>query len=173
MSLPVDLLEESFDLVAPRGEELADAMYRRLFEFAPETIPLFAHTDLADRRRTMLATLVVLRKSLRKLDSLLPALAALGARHATYGVRPEHYNPAGQAVLDALAEIGGAGWRPEYTSAWTAAWCVIRDVMLGGAPVVGAKCDRAEKQEPPGMALEKNHALMAGFIKIEAAPYFI
>ncbi len=36
MSLPVDLLEESFDLVAPRGEELADAIYRRLFELAPE-----------------------------------------------------------------------------------------------------------------------------------------
>jgi hemoglobin-like flavoprotein len=138
MTLPVELLEKSFDLVAPKGEMLTDLIYRRLFEYAPEVRPLFAGSDMARQRRTMLATLGVLRGSLRKLDILAPALAAMGARHATYGVRPEYYEPVGQAVLDALAETGGEQWHPEYTAAWAAAFTLIRDVMLSGTEVATA-----------------------------------
>jgi hemoglobin-like flavoprotein len=133
MSLPVALLEESFDLVAPRGEELAERIYSRLFELAPEVQPLFANTDLADRQRTMLATLLVLRKSLRNLEVVAPALQALGRRHAAYGVRPEHFNPAGQALLDSLITVGGDRWKDEYTEAWAGAWAVVRDILLSGA----------------------------------------
>ena len=46
MSLDLEALETSFDLVAPHGDELMDLFYRRLFEAAPAVIPLFADTDL-------------------------------------------------------------------------------------------------------------------------------
>jgi hypothetical protein len=35
MSLNLEALETSFDLVAPRGDELMDEFYARLFEAAP------------------------------------------------------------------------------------------------------------------------------------------
>jgi hemoglobin-like flavoprotein len=131
-TLQVKLLEESFDLIASRGEELAARIYARLFELAPEVQPLFATTDLADRQRTMLATLLVLRKSLRNLEAVAPALQALGRRHAGYGVQPQHFNPAGQALLDSLIAVGGDRWKAEYTEAWAEAWVVVRDVLLSG-----------------------------------------
>ena len=34
---------------------------------------------------------MLLRKSLRDLDAIVPTLRELGARHVAYGARPEHY----------------------------------------------------------------------------------
>jgi hemoglobin-like flavoprotein len=133
VSLPVNILEESFDLVAPRGEELIERFYERLFTNAPELRPLFAHTDMARQRQMLLGALVLLRKSLRNLAPIVPALQAMGARHAAYGVRPEHYPIVGAALLSSLAEIGGDAWIPEYSQAWADAYQVVQDTMLSGA----------------------------------------
>jgi hemoglobin-like flavoprotein len=43
--MDLDALETSFDLVAPRGDELMDVFYARLFATAPAVRPLFAGTD--------------------------------------------------------------------------------------------------------------------------------
>jgi hemoglobin-like flavoprotein len=133
MSLQVELLEESFDLIAPRAEELVATFYERLFTLDPALRPMFATTDMARQRSMLLATLVVLRKSLRNLEAIVPALVSMGARHQGYGVRPEHYATVGQALLESMAGIGGDDWRDEYTAAWAAAYGVVRDTMLSGA----------------------------------------
>jgi hypothetical protein len=81
MQLDVDILETTFDLVAPRGEELVDIFYARLFAVAPAVRPLFSATDLRRQKAMLLGTLVLLRKSFRDLDAIVPKLRALGARH--------------------------------------------------------------------------------------------
>jgi hemoglobin-like flavoprotein len=45
MNLDLPALETSFDLVAPRGDELMDVFYARLFAAAPAVRPLFAGDD--------------------------------------------------------------------------------------------------------------------------------
>jgi len=138
MSLDLAALETSFDLIAPRGDELMDAFYARLFAAAPAVKPLFAGTDLRRQKAMLLSTLVLLRKSLRNLDAIVPKLHALGARHVAYGARPEHYPVVGQALIGAMAEIAGDAWRPEYELAWLDAVAVVADVMLEGAEAVSA-----------------------------------
>jgi hemoglobin-like flavoprotein len=137
MSPPIAILEESFDVVATRGEELIERFYERLFDSAPEVRPLLAETDMPRQRQMLLGALVLLRKSLRNLASIVPALQALGARHATNGVRPEHYPIVGTALLSSLAKIGGSAWRCEYTRAWADAYFVVQETMLSGVPKAG------------------------------------
>ena len=90
MNLNLKALETSFDLVAPRGDELMDVFYARLFAAAPAVKPLFAETDLKKQKTMLLGTLVLLRKSLRDLDAIAPKLRELGARHVAYSAQPEH-----------------------------------------------------------------------------------
>ena len=45
-ALDLDAFETGFDLVAPRGDELVDVFYARLFAAAPAVRPLFAGTNL-------------------------------------------------------------------------------------------------------------------------------
>jgi hemoglobin-like flavoprotein len=49
MNLDLEALETSFDLVAPRGDELMDVFYARLFAAAP-AVKLFAGTDLKKQK---------------------------------------------------------------------------------------------------------------------------
>jgi hemoglobin-like flavoprotein len=133
MALDLNALETSFDLIAPRGDELVERFYARLFETAPAVVPLFAGTDMARQRQMLLGALVLLRKSLRDLDRIVPALHELGARHLAYGARPEHYPVVGEVLIASMAEVAGPAWRPEYERAWTDAFGIVAGAMLDGA----------------------------------------
>jgi methyl-accepting chemotaxis protein len=133
MQIDLESLETTFDLVAPRGDELTDIFYARLFEAAPSVRPLFDATDLRRQKAMLLGTLVLLRNSLRNLDAMVPKLRALGARHVAYGVEPAHYVVVGEVLIASMAQIAGDAWRPEHELAWAAALAVVADVMLSGA----------------------------------------
>src|SRR3954454_12888194 len=75
----IDALETSFDLVAPKGDELMEIFYSNLFAVAPSVRPMFAGTDMARQKAMLLSALALLRKSLRDLDRVLPTLKGLGA----------------------------------------------------------------------------------------------
>jgi hemoglobin-like flavoprotein len=133
MAVDVETLEESFDLVAPQGDELMKKFYDNLFEAAPAVQPLFAHVDMEGQRQALLNMLVVLRESLRDLDDIVPDLEDLGARHVNYGAQAEYYPVVGEVLIGTMAEIAGDAWKPEYNAAWQEAYGVVQNVMLSGA----------------------------------------
>jgi hemoglobin-like flavoprotein len=133
MSLNLEALETSFDLIAPRGDELMDSFYAGLFAAAPSVEPLFAGTDLQRQKTMLLGTLVLLRKSLRDLEAIVPKLRELGARHVAYGAEPAHYPVVGEVLIAAMAEVAGAAWNAEYAEAWAEAFAIVAGAMLEGA----------------------------------------
>jgi hemoglobin-like flavoprotein len=133
MNLDLDALEASFDLVAPRGDELMDIFYGRLFAAAPAVKPLFAGTDPRKQKLMLLRVLGLLRRSLRDLESIVPVLRDLGARHVAYGARPEHYPIVGAVLIASMAEVAGDAWQPGHERAWAVAFDVVAGAMLDGA----------------------------------------
>jgi methyl-accepting chemotaxis protein len=133
MALDLTALETSFDLVAPRGDELVDTFYARLFAAAPAVRPLFADSDLQRQKVMLLGALVLLRKSLRDLDAIVPKLQELGARHVAYGAQPAHYPVVGEVLIASLAAVAGEAWRPRYERAWISAFEIVAGAMLEGA----------------------------------------
>ena len=139
MNLDLQALETSFDLVAPRGDDLMDEFYGRLFEAAPAVKPLFADTDLPRQKAMLLGTLVLLRKSLRDLDAIVPKLRELGARHVAYGAQPEHYAVVGEVLIAAMASVAGDAWQPEHERAWGEAFAIVAGAMIEGASTANLK----------------------------------
>ena len=153
MSLDLEALETSFNLIAPRGDELMDAFYARLFTVAPAVQPLFAGTDMARQKTMLLGALVLLRKSLRDLDAIVPE-AARARVHATSRTAPgPSTTPSSVEVLIAsMADIAGDAWRLEYSRAWAAAYQVVAGAMIAGGPRRGAGAGaalRARRLETP------------------------
>jgi nitric oxide dioxygenase len=132
MSLDLEALETSFDLFAPRGDELMDEFYSRLFAAAPAVRPLFPK-DMQRQKTMLLGALVLLRKSLRNLDAIVPKLRELGARHIAYGARPEHYPVVGAVLIASMAAVAGEEWKPEHEAAWGGAFEIVAATMLEGA----------------------------------------
>ena len=132
MELALNTLESSFDLIAPRREELVEDFYASLFQTAPAVQPLFS-SDMRRQKAMLLSALVLVRKSLRDLDGLLPTLRALGARHVAYGAKPEHYPVVATTLVGSMSRIAGDAWTPEIEQAWSDALGVIASVMIAGA----------------------------------------
>ena len=133
MGLNVELLEQSFKLVAPKADALVERFYERLFQKYPAVKPLFKQASMADQKKKLLASLVLVIQNLRKPDKLTEALQAMGARHVDYGTLPAHYDAVGENLLAVLAEFAGPAWTPAVKQAWTEAYSAIKTIMLQGA----------------------------------------
>jgi hemoglobin-like flavoprotein len=128
----VKAIQESFAKVAPISEQAAALFYGRLFEIAPQVKPLF-RGDMKEQGRKLMATLAVVVNGLSNLDTVLPAASALAKRHVDYGVKAADYTPVGAALLWTLEQGLGKEWTPELAAAWTGAYTVLSDYMIGEA----------------------------------------
>jgi hemoglobin-like flavoprotein len=128
----VKAIQESFAKVAPISEQAAAMFYGRLFEIAPSVKPLF-RSDMTEQGRKLMTTLAVVVNGLTNLETILPAASALAKRHVGYGVKPIHYPIVGEALLWTLERGLGADWTPELAEAWTDAYGVLSDYMIGEA----------------------------------------
>jgi hemoglobin-like flavoprotein len=61
-------------------------------------------------------------------------LAALGAKHAGYGVTPEMYGWVGEALIATLAIANGDDWTAVHAASWAEAYATIVAMMLDGSP---------------------------------------
>jgi hemoglobin-like flavoprotein len=125
-------IQESFAKVAPISEQAAELFYGRLFEIAPAVKPLF-RGDMKEQGKKLMATLAVVVNGLGNLQSILPAASALAKRHVDYGVKASDYTPVGQALLWTLERGLGPNWTPDLAAAWTTAYTVLSDFMIGEA----------------------------------------
>jgi hemoglobin-like flavoprotein len=133
MTLQIELLESSFQTLAPRGEEFVAAFYERLFTNFPQTRAFFTSTDMKEQKKKLLGALALVIQNLRKPEVLTSALKGLGQKHVAYGVLPEHYPIVGAVLLETFADILGERWTPVYHDAWAEAYGAVCALMLEGA----------------------------------------
>ncbi len=129
--LDVDLLEQSFDALAPQGETLVARFYEELLDRHPELAPLFADVSIEEQEKKLLASLATVVNSLRKPRVLAKTLKDLGARHQGYGVLPEHYPAVAEVLLEVMQEVAGDLWSRRLERAWSQALQTISKTMLG------------------------------------------
>lgn len=127
------IVQDTWQQVLPIAEVAADLFYDRLFELDPGIKSLFANTDLGAQKAKLLAILATTIAGLSTSTSLLHDLEELGRRHANYGVLPNQYARAGEALLWTLEKGLGDRWSDETKAAWTTAYALIAGQMLKGA----------------------------------------
>jgi len=70
---------------------------------------------------------------LTRLESLVPAVQALGRRHAGYGVDDEQYDTVAEALLWTLQQGLGEYFTPDIAAAWSTAYGILAGVMKAAA----------------------------------------
>jgi nitric oxide dioxygenase len=112
------LVRDSFNRLRPIADFLAAQFYQRLFELAPDTKFLFKQTSAQQYRMLMsgLATLIREADDENRFDAFARELAV---KHTSYGVTPQHYRAATEALLDTVRQALGAAFTREVKGAWT------------------------------------------------------
>lgn len=101
----IDILRASALVMRDSKEAAAATFYDTLFEQAPDLRSLFP-AQMTDQSRKFAATLAVAVNSLADWDGLRPIVEALARRHLTYGVKSEHYEVVGHALITTLRNFG-------------------------------------------------------------------
>lgn len=138
------LLRESWRLVTPTMETVADLFYRRLFELQPAYRGLFPDDMTAQKRKLMTTLAFAVRASDWARDSwadevahdndLFLVVLALGRRHALlYKVPEEAYAVVHDALMWALNMGLGQAFTSETQAAWSRLYGLLSSVMkMGG-----------------------------------------
>ncbi|MEW6991736.1 methyl-accepting chemotaxis protein [Colwelliaceae bacterium 6441] len=131
----ISLVQDSWQKVVPIAPQAAEIFYSTLFEMDPTLKPLFK-SDITEQGKKLMAMLDTAVKLLNNPDKLLPAVQKLGENHVKYGVKPEHYDTVGAALLKTL-EIGlGDAFTAPLKKAWTAVYTTLSTTMIDAANAV-------------------------------------
>ena len=128
----IKLVQESFAKVVPIADAAADLFYGRLFEIAPHVRTMFPE-DLTEQKKKLMAMLGTVVAGLDRIDTLMPAVRALGRSHAQYGVTAAHFAPVGVALLWTLKKSLGDAFTPEVRESWATAYSVLSQAMIASA----------------------------------------
>lgn len=134
----VKMVQDSFEKVVPIASTAADIFYDRLFEVAPEVRPMFS-SDMGKQKEALMATLATAVQNLHQPEAITPVLQKLGADHVGYGVKDEHYDTVGGALLFTLEKGLGDDWNEPLKDAWTETYMLVSGVMKEAAATVPKK----------------------------------
>jgi hemoglobin-like flavoprotein len=128
----ITLVRSTFALVQPIASDAAALFYDNLFRADAALRPLFKG-DMAHQGQRLMGMIGSALQLLDRPGALLPVLRSLGARHAGYQVREEHYDTVGTALIQTLEQGLGAAFTSEARAAWVELYGVIARTMLEGA----------------------------------------
>ena len=149
--LNVDVLESSFNALAPQASELATRFYDELFKRHPAVVPMFEGTTKEQQAQKLVAALSTVISQLRQPEQLVATLKGLGANHQRYGAQADHFSAVAVVLLDVMKDMAGDLWTPEVETAWTNALNTVAGIMLGAyqtndAPAVASGQTETENQ---------------------------
>ncbi len=128
----IALVQSTFKEVAKIKEAAAEIFYNRLFELDPSLRPLFSG-DMKKQGQALMSMLATAVGGLNRLETIVPAVEALGVRHAEYGVKEKDYDTVGAALLWTLEKGLGDLFTDEVSAAWATVYTILATTMIAAA----------------------------------------
>jgi hemoglobin-like flavoprotein len=128
----VRLIKLTFAQVVTIKDQAGRMFYDRLFAIAPEVRSMFTG-DIDAQARKLMDTLALAVGMLRDMPTLVATLEGLAQRHVAYGVKDEHYDKVGEALIWTLERGLGPAFTDEARDAWTALYVTVAQVMRRAA----------------------------------------
>jgi len=133
----VGLVKSSWAKVLPISDKAAELFYGKLFELDPDLKPLFKG-NMEEQGKKLMKMINTAVNGLDRLDEIVPAVQQLGVRHVGYGVKDEHYDTVGAALLWTLGAGLGDDFTEDTKEAWATVYGLLADTMKSAAAEAAA-----------------------------------
>lgn len=130
----IKLVKKNFNQIAPLADEVATEFYQQLFQLDASLRPLFKD-DLNEQKKKLMMMLGYAVGTLDRIEVFEPSLEELGRKHVAHGVRDEHYETVGNALILTFRKMLGASLTAELETAWIAAYILIAGTMQSGTSI--------------------------------------
>jgi hemoglobin-like flavoprotein len=128
----IDLVQADWEKVLPIADVAATLFYDRLFTLDPKLRPLFK-SDLTEQKLKLMKMIGTAVNGLNQLSDIVPAVQALGQRHVSYGVKAEHYETVGAALLWTLKQGLADNFDGAHEAAWARVYTLLAQTMIGAS----------------------------------------
>ncbi|PYE86176.1 globin domain-containing protein [Pseudoroseicyclus aestuarii] len=128
----IELVQTSFARILPQREEAGVRFYEILFARDPSLQSMF-RGDMVSQADKLIGTLAPVVDGLHDLRGILPVAERLAVQHVAYGVKAEHYDLVGEALLDMFEGQLGPAFCVTTRASWRRAYTVIAGAMVRAA----------------------------------------
>ena len=111
------IIKNSWSYLINQSDEVGLLFYEKLFELDPGLKPMF-HNDMEKQIQKLMDMITFMVTRLQTMTDIENDIDALALRRVKYGVRNEHYQIMGEALLWALQNSLGNMWDDDTNNAW-------------------------------------------------------
>ncbi|MGQ5524338.1 NO-inducible flavohemoprotein [Chitinimonas sp. PSY-7] len=125
-------IDASVPVLREHGVTITREFYRTLFENHPELKHIFNMGNQANgsQQQSLAAAVFAYAANIDNAAVLAPVLARIAHKHASIGIKPEHYPIVGQHLLAAIQTILGEAATPALLSAWDEAYGLLAAQLI-------------------------------------------
>ncbi len=128
----IETVKATIPFLQENGLALTEHFYRRLFEGNPEVKNFFntSNQESGAQQRALGGAICAFAQNIETPEALAAAVSRIGNKHASLGVKPEHYPIVGEHLLGSIDDILNPA-PPELLKAWGEAYGFLADVLIG------------------------------------------
>lgn len=127
------LVKDTVPVLKEHGVTLTRHFYQRMFSHNPELKHLFnqAHQANGEQQQALAMAVLAYAENIDDPSILRPVLVRVAHKHASLGIRAEHYPIVGMHLLASIREVMGEAASDALVDAWAAAYDQLADLLIG------------------------------------------
>ncbi len=125
-------IQASVPVLREHGLAITSTFYRNLFNAHPELKNLFNMGNQAQgvQQQSLAAAVFAYAANIDNLEVLTPVISRIVHKHASLGIKAEHYPIVGHHLLGAIKETLGDAATVPLLEAWTEAYTMLADTLI-------------------------------------------
>ena len=127
-----NLVKATIPVLKEHGVALTSYFYQRMFRHNPELHQIFnrSHSDTGKQAMALAGAVLAYAENIDDPSVLAPVITLIAHKHASLGIRAEHYPIVGKHLLASIKEVLGDAANDELINAWGVAYGVLADVLI-------------------------------------------
>lgn len=125
-------IDASVPVLREHGLAITRTFYKNMFAAHPELKNLFNMGNQASgvQQQSLAAAVFAYAANIDNPDALAPVASRIAHKHASVGIRPDHYPIVGTHLLGAIKEVLGDAATPALIDAWAEAYGALAQALI-------------------------------------------
>jgi len=131
-SAQTTLILSTAPILKAHGETLTKHFYERLFKHNPELKAIFnqGHQKAGTQQQALAMAVAAYAENIENPTVLMPVLKMVAGKHASLGIRAEHYPIVGKHLLASICEVLDQDPNSDLITAWGVAYGQLADLLI-------------------------------------------
>jgi nitric oxide dioxygenase len=125
-------IDASVPVLRDHGLTITQTFYRNMFAAHPELLNIFNMGNQASgvQQQSLASAVFAYAANIDNAAALGPVVKRIVHKHASVGIRADHYPIVGYHLLGAIKEVLGEAATPELIAAWAEAYTSLADLLV-------------------------------------------